>query len=95
MAEEEGEGENGPDINWLALKYCVDSNYVSCSYLQRRLKRGYNTVANILEELAAEGYISSVPQGSKDKREVLISKEDFYAEWEKRFGKSEEDDEDL
>ena len=95
VAEEEGEGENGPDINWLALKYCVDSNYVSCSYLQRRLKRGYNTVANILEELAAEGYISSVPQGSKDKREVLISKEDFYAEWEKRFGKSEEDDEDL
>ena len=93
-ADDEGAGEeddeNGPDINWVALKYCVDSNYVSCSYLQRKLKRGYNTVANILEELAAEGYISSVPQGSKDKREVLISKEDFYAEWEKRFGPIDE-----
>lgn len=89
---EEAADENGPDLNWLALKYCVDSNYVSCSYLQRKLKRGYNTVANILEELAAEGYVSSVPQGSKDKREVLISKEDFYAEWEKRFGPIDETD---
>lgn len=81
---------NEPDLNWQALKYCVDANYVSCSYLQRKLKRGYNTVANILEELAAEGYLSSVPQGSKEKREILISKDDFYREWAARYGSDED-----
>lgn len=87
--EDEG-GANEPDLNWQALKICVDANYVSCSYLQRKLKRGYNTVANILEELAAEGYLSSVPQGSKEKREILISKEDFYREWAARYGADED-----
>ena len=84
------ENENEPDTNLLALKYCIDSNYVSCSYLQRKLKKGYNTVANILEELAAEGYISQVPQGSKEKREIRISKEDFYKMWEEKYGTDDE-----
>ena len=86
----EGEDDpNAPDINWRALKICVDENYVSCSFLQRKLRKGYNTIANILEELAADGYITSVPQGSKEKREILISKEEFYREWEQRFGADE------
>lgn len=91
QTEQEPDGDaNEPDLNWQALKICVDANYVSCSYLQRKLKRGYNTVANILEELAAEGYLSSVPQGSKEKREILISKEDFYREWAARYGADED-----
>ena len=69
----------------------MENNYVSCSFLQRKLKKGYNTIATVLEELAAEGYISSVPQGSKEKRNILISKEDFYREWEERYGKGDED----
>ena len=88
----EEENANCPDLNWQALKICVDTNYVSCSYLQRKLKRGYNTIANVLEELAAEGYISSVPQGSKEKREILISKEEFDAEWQARFGSATVDE---
>ena len=87
---QQDDNANEPDLNWQALKYCVDANYVSCSYLQRKLKRGYNTVANILEELAADGYLSSVPQGSKEKREILISKEDFYREWAARYGADED-----
>ena len=90
--EDEEDNANCPDLNWQALKICVDTNYVSCSYLQRKLKRGYNTIANVLEELAAEGYISSVPQGSKEKREILISKEDFEAEWQARFGSATVDE---
>ncbi len=89
-SSDDGEDDpNAPDINWRALKICVDENYVSGSFLQRKLRKGYNTIANILEELAADGYITSVPQGSKEKREILISKEEFYREWEQRFGADE------
>lgn len=77
---------NCPDLMWQALKICVDTNYVSGSYLQRKLKRGYNTIANVLDQLAAEGYITAVPQGSKEKRELLITKEEFESEWRSRFG---------
>lgn len=90
-SEDDEDGLNGPDLNWQALKIIVENNYVSCSFLQRKLKKGYNTIATVLEELAAEGYISSVPQGSKEKRNILISKEDFYREWEERYGKGDED----
>lgn len=90
QAVSEPEDANEPDLNWQALKICVDANYVSCSYLQRKLKKGYNTIANVLEELAADGYLSSVPQGSKEKREILISKEDFYREWAARYGADED-----
>ena len=82
--------ENETDLMWKALKIIVDSQYVSCSYLQRKLRKGYNTVMNILEKLQDEHYISAVPQGSKDKRNILISKEDFYAEWEARYGVDED-----
>ena len=91
--EEEEDDSNAPDINWRALKLCVDNNYVSGSFLQRKLKKGYNTIANILEELATDGYITSVPQGSKEKREILISREEFYREWEERFGEMEAEEE--
>ena len=61
---------------------------------QRKLKKGYNSVVTILEQLAAEGYISDIAQGNKEQRKILISKEDFYAEWEKRFGKHDPDETD-
>lgn len=84
--ETSSDDPNGPDLLWQALKICVDTNYVSGSYLQRKLKRGYNTIANVLDELASEGYITAVPQGSKEKRELLITKEEFEKEWRARFG---------
>jgi DNA segregation ATPase FtsK/SpoIIIE-like protein len=90
-ADDGADDANAPDLEWQALKLCVDENYVSCSYLQRKLKRGYNTVASILEQLASDGYVTAIPQGSKEKREILISREDFYREWEARFGKADED----
>ena len=80
-----------PDLKWMVLKVIVDTNSVSVSYLQRKLKKGYNSVVTILEQLAAEGYISDIAQGNKEQRKILISKEDFYAEWETRFGKYDPD----
>ena len=87
--EEDSDDADNPEIpiEWQALKYIIETDYVSISFLQRKLKKGYNAVANIVESLANEGYISAVPQGSKEKREILISKEDFYKEWDAKFGK--------
>lgn len=88
--DDEDGGEADDDLMWNALKVIVDTQYVTCSFLQRKLRKGYNTIANVLEQLADQGYISSVPQGSKEKREILISKDEFYKLWKERYGEDED-----
>lgn len=69
---------------WQALKICYDSKNVSCSYLQRRMSKGYNAVANILEYWEKEGFVSK--QGADKRRFLLRPAEEFYALYREKFG---------
>lgn len=57
-----------------AIKIVRESGQVSTSYLQRRLRIGFNRAARILEELESSGIISA--RDGHNPRQVLISKED-------------------
>ena len=57
------------------MKIFVDSNRVSATYIQRKFSKGYNTIANVMDYLEDKGYVS--PQ-SGNKRNLLITKEEFY-----------------
>lgn len=52
-----------------ALRIVVERQGASASYLQRRLKIGYNRAARLVEQMEEEGYVGP-PQGSKP-RELL------------------------
>ena len=70
--------ENKGDCDELldeAIKIVVEAGQVSTSYLQRRLKIGFNRAARIIEELEENGIISA-KDGNKP-RQALISKEEF------------------
>jgi S-DNA-T family DNA segregation ATPase FtsK/SpoIIIE len=54
-----------------ALKIIVAEQKASASYLQRRLRIGYNKAARIMEELEEAGVVS--PQDGSKPRKVLIS----------------------
>jgi len=54
-----------------ALKIIVAEQKASASYLQRRLRIGYNKAARIMEELEEAGAVS--PQDGSKPRKVLIS----------------------
>ncbi|MBQ6353106.1 MAG: DNA translocase FtsK, partial [Lentisphaeria bacterium] len=54
-----------------ALEVAILDRKMSTSYLQRRLKIGYNRAAEIVEELEAREVVGP-PSGSGNKREILI-----------------------
>ena len=54
-----------------ALEVVVLDRKVSTSYLQRRLKIGYNRAAEIIDILEERGIVGP-PSGSGNKREILI-----------------------
>lgn len=56
-----------------AVALVIQLEYASTSYLQRRLRIGYNTAARIIEKMEAEGIVGPA-QGSRP-REVLVKKE--------------------
>ena len=58
-----------------AIKIVVETGQVSTSYLQRRLRIGFNRAARIVEELE-KNIIISARDGNKP-RQVLMSKEEF------------------
>ena len=75
-------------IKWQALKICVEEGFVSTAHIQKVLKKGYAIVAEAIDELVEDGYLSELKTvGSERKREILISKEEFYRKWEEKFGK--------
>lgn len=85
--EPEEKPDNQPDDKWKALKLIVDNDYVSVSFLQRKMNKGYNACANIVERLEAEGFVTKLEPGTTNKkRECLISKEEFQALWNEKFG---------
>ena len=58
-----------------AIKLIVDSGQVSASFIQRRLKIGFNRAARMIEQMEEMGIISE-KDGNKP-RHVLISKEEI------------------
>lgn len=86
-SDDESDEAAEDDLMWRALRICVEANYVSPSFLQRKLLRGYNAIMGILSDLTDEGYIERRQTAAGEKYFVAIGKEDFIREWEKRFGK--------
>jgi DNA segregation ATPase FtsK/SpoIIIE, S-DNA-T family len=71
--EEEGgslQGELEDPLMQTALQIVIASKKASASYLQRRLKIGYNRAARIVEELERQGIVG--PQNGSKPREILI-----------------------
>ncbi len=65
----EGEGSEQDALYDQAVAIVTESRKASISYVQRRLKIGYNRSARMIEEMEAAGVVSSV--GSNGQREVL------------------------
>ena len=52
-----------------AVKVVLESRKTSISFLQRKLRIGYNRAANIIESMEMKGILS--PQQSNGTREIL------------------------
>lgn len=63
-----------------AIELTLDSDQISTSMIQRKLRVGYSRAGRIIDEMESKGLISG-PEGSKPRR-VLISKEAYYNETE-------------
>ena len=61
-----------------AIKLVVEYQQASTSFIQRKLRIGFNRASRIMEELEAKGIISE-RDGSKP-RQVLIAKDEIYNE---------------
>ncbi len=70
----EGVG-GGDELLEEAIRIVINSNNTSTSFIQRRLKIGYNRAANIMEEIEARGIIGIGPSG---KKEVLVSEDEIF-----------------
>jgi S-DNA-T family DNA segregation ATPase FtsK/SpoIIIE len=67
-----GEGETERDDEFEdALKLVINANKASASYLQRKLRIGYNKAARIMDQLQKSGAIG--PQQGSKARDVLVS----------------------
>jgi len=73
-----GSSSNNEDVDELldeAIKVVVESGQASASYIQRRLRIGFNRAARIIEQLE-EREIITKKDGSKP-RQVLITREEI------------------
>lgn len=61
------------DLYGQALKIVMESRSASASFLQRRLRIGYNRAANLVEEMERRGVVG--PQQGSKPRKVLMSPE--------------------
>ncbi len=64
-----GNSGNDEDLYQEALSIVLNDKKASTSYIQRRLKIGYNKAANLIERMEREGIIS--PPNHVGKREIL------------------------
>ena len=65
---------NGEDVDEMydrAVALVAETRNASISYVQRRLKVGYNRAARIVEQMEAEGVVG--PQIGTKGREVYVS----------------------
>ena len=63
-------GSNQDDLYENAKQLVMSTKYASTSYLQRKLRIGYNRAARIMDELEEEGVISEYV-GEKKSRSVM------------------------
>jgi len=61
------------DLYNQALKIVMESRSASASFLQRRLRIGYNRAANLVEEMERRGVVG--PQQGSKPRKVLVAGE--------------------
>lgn len=73
--EDDGDDDELDAVFYEALEIAVDAGKISSSYLQRRLRLGFQRAARVIDQMEDCGYIGE-QNGSKP-REVLISKEEF------------------
>ena len=59
-----------------AIRVVVESGQASTSFLQRRLRVGYNRAARLMDQLESKGIISS-RDGSKP-RQILIDRQEYF-----------------
>ncbi|NLZ68955.1 MAG: DNA translocase FtsK, partial [Spirochaetales bacterium] len=69
MITEEGLFNDEADLYEKAKQICYERKCASASYLQRRMKIGYNKAARYIEQMEDEGIVGPA-QGSKP-REIL------------------------
>jgi S-DNA-T family DNA segregation ATPase FtsK/SpoIIIE len=76
--DEAGEGDAGEDLHDemydQAVRVVTESRQASISWLQRRLRVGYNRAARMIERMEREGVVSSA-EGARP-REVLARRID-------------------
>lgn len=75
---EEREEDSGDELINEAIKLVIEYQQASTSFLQRKLRVGFNRASRIMDELEERGIISE-KDGSRP-RHVLVEKEDFYNE---------------
>ncbi len=75
---EEKEEDSSDELINDAIKLVIEYQQASTSFLQRKLRVGFNRASRIMDELEERGIISE-KDGSRP-RHVLIEKEDFYNE---------------
>jgi len=66
-------GDENEDLYAQAMAIVIRDNRASTSYIQRRLKVGYNKAATLIERLEEEGVISAPNHAGK--REVIAKGE--------------------
>ncbi|HZP42907.1 MAG TPA: DNA translocase FtsK 4TM domain-containing protein [Candidatus Binatia bacterium] len=76
--EEDGEGEDGEDLSDemydMAVRLVTEHRQASISWLQRRLRVGYNRAARMIERMEREGVVS--PASGARPREVIARRID-------------------
>ena len=68
--EKEERGDDADDLYVRAVAIVAETRNASISYLQRRLKVGYNRAARMIEQMEAEGVVG--PQIGTKPREVFV-----------------------
>lgn len=71
------QGEEVDDLLEEAINVVVDYGQASTSFLQRRLRIGFNRASRIMDDLEARGIIS--PKDGSRPRQVLVAKDDLAA----------------
>jgi S-DNA-T family DNA segregation ATPase FtsK/SpoIIIE len=67
--EKEGRGDDADDLYDRAIAIVAETRNASISYIQRRLKIGYNRAARMIEQMEEEGVVG--PQVGTKPREVF------------------------
>lgn len=76
LSADENTEISGDELIEEAIKLVVEYQQASTSFLQRKLRVGFNRASRIMDELEERGIISE-KDGSRP-RHVLVEKEDFY-----------------